>query len=247
MLTPTACEGPFELLEWDSRHFGFLIGAVHAGGRGSSPEAIAAWRERHHVDCLYWRIPIDDLASLRSAEAAGFRLVDLRVTLKNSSIPLAEPSSDDVRPYRPEDLPELRDMAGTLHRDSRFFCDARFPEQKSRELFEIWMEKACRQQDGWVLVAEMNGRPAGYICCENRGTGTGRIQLLGVHPSAQGRGIGGRLIDAALAVWSRQPGFVVDVITQGRNLPGQRLYQRHGFVTVAQELWYHWWRPAEAR
>ena len=34
------------------------------------------------------------------------------------------------------------------------------------------------------------------------------------------------------------------VVTQGRNIAGQRLYQRCGFLTRSVELWYHKWYPA---
>jgi hypothetical protein len=33
------------------------------------------------------------------------------------------------------------------------------------------------------------------------------------------------------------------VITQGRNVRAQRLYQRSGFVTASSQLWYHRWFP----
>jgi len=35
------------------------------------------------------------------------------------------------------------------------------------------------------------------------------------------------------------------VVTQGRNLAAQRLYQRNGFVTASLQLWYHRWFPRE--
>jgi ribosomal protein S18 acetylase RimI-like enzyme len=33
----------------------------------------------------------------------------------------------------------------------------------------------------------------------------------------------------------------VSVVTQGRNVAAQRLYQRAGFVTASTQLWYHRW------
>ena len=42
--------------------------------------------------------------------------------------------------------------------------------------------------------------------------------------------------------WSRQQHAKrVTVVTQGRNLAAQRLYQGNGFVTASLQLWYHRW------
>ncbi len=33
----------------------------------------------------------------------------------------------------------------------------------------------------------------------------------------------------------------VNVVTQGKNIPAQRAYQRCGFITRSVELWFHKW------
>jgi ribosomal protein S18 acetylase RimI-like enzyme len=40
---------------------------------------------------------------------------------------------------------------------------------------------------------------------------------------------------------------VATVVTQGRNIASQRLYQKHGFVTQSIQLWYHRWTSAGTR
>jgi hypothetical protein len=40
---------------------------------------------------------------------------------------------------------------------------------------------------------------------------------------------------------------MVKTVTQGRNIPAQRTYQRCGFQTAAVQLWYHrWFDPPSA-
>jgi ribosomal protein S18 acetylase RimI-like enzyme len=36
----------------------------------------------------------------------------------------------------------------------------------------------------------------------------------------------------------------VSVVTQGRNVAAQKLYQSCGFTTCSVQLWYHWWLEA---
>ncbi len=249
MLISTVCEEPCELLEWDSRHFGMKIGRVRVSATSSNmARDVKEWRRRHAVDCLYLLAPFDRIEIIRLAETLDFRLIDLRMTyekeLRQSE---QECAQEGIRAFRSDDLASLRDMAGTLHRDSRFFMDTRFPESKSRELFETWIEKACADPAHSVLVAELEGVPIGYVACQRKDERVGQIQLIGVGPSAQRRGIGRRLVAAAISRLTIEQASRLVVVTQGRNISAQRLYQRCGFVTAAQELWYHWWSGEEHR
>jgi dTDP-4-amino-4,6-dideoxy-D-galactose acyltransferase len=49
------------------------------------------------------------------------------------------------------------------------------------------------------------------------------------------------LVDQALAWFAQQKVTRVQVVTQGRNILAQRMYQRSGFVTHTVKLWYHRW------
>ena len=74
----------------------------------------------------------------------------------------------------------------------------------------------------------------------SRGTES-QIGLIAIAAGHQGRGLGRLLVEHSLE-WARHAGAqVMTVVTQGRNVPAQRLYQRCGFVTASFELWYHRW------
>jgi ribosomal protein S18 acetylase RimI-like enzyme len=45
----------------------------------------------------------------------------------------------------------------------------------------------------------------------------------------------------ALDWFAQQQVDTVTVVTQGRNIAAQALYQRRGFITQSQQLWYHKW------
>jgi dTDP-4-amino-4,6-dideoxy-D-galactose acyltransferase len=249
MLISAMREEPCELLEWDSRHFGLKIGRVRVTGHSVDMEKdVADWRKWHAVDCLYLLAPSDRAEIIRLAEVLGFRLVDIRVTYERRLGPTEEDfPQDGIREFRPDDLASLRNMAGTLHRDSRFFSDTRFPQTKSRGLFETWIEKACEDPAHCVLVAELEGVPVGYVACQRKDDGVGQIQLIGVGPSAQGRGIGRRLVGAIINRLTIEKSRRLVVVTQGKNVAAQQLYQKCGFVTGARELWYHWWSEGGPR
>jgi ribosomal protein S18 acetylase RimI-like enzyme len=165
-----------------------------------------------------------------------------------------------IRPAAAADLAALRNLAAVSHRDSRFYFDPHFERERCDALYAAWIEKSCRDPHGTVLVAEMpepdgatagglltggspaGARLAGYVTASAPpGSGTGRIGLLAVAAPAQGQGAGGRLVSAALAWLDARGADPVEVVTQGRNLRAQRLYQRYGLRSRAVELWYHRW------
>jgi ribosomal protein S18 acetylase RimI-like enzyme len=91
-----------------------------------------------------------------------------------------------------------------------------------------------------VLVALDTGKPVGYISCHLKGQ-IGQIGLLGVSANAQGKGYGSQLIEAAFCWFAEHGAGEVSVVTQGRNVGAQRVYQKYGFLTKSVHLWYHRW------
>jgi GNAT superfamily N-acetyltransferase len=79
------------------------------------------------------------------------------------------------------------------------------------------------------------------VSCVKASLNHGRIGLVGVAPGYQGKGVGKGLVQRALQ-WCVEQDFPrVEVVTQGRNLQAQRLYQSCGFQIERTELWYHKW------
>jgi dTDP-4-amino-4,6-dideoxy-D-galactose acyltransferase len=250
---------PCEVLAWDSEFFGCRIGRVRNDHDGRLDRvrlaAVDAWCRAEQIDGLYFLAGCGDPATLALAEAGGFRLVDLRVTLdrETTALPVPAAASPAVRPVRPEDVPELRRIAAASHQDSRFYADPHFDRARCDELYATWIEKSCRgavsdtaHPEDTVLVPETaDGRAAGYISCLLRpgagGEAEGEIGLLAVGAEAQGRGMGGALVGAALRWFVERGAARVRDVTQGRNARAQRLYQTHGLLTHSIGLWFHRW------
>jgi dTDP-4-amino-4,6-dideoxy-D-galactose acyltransferase len=228
------------------------------GGRLSREtlEAIESWVAREGVECLYLLADAADPLTATLAEESGFRLVDVRVTLERRGGGTATPPRGDppmtairVRPATAADLPALRGLAAASHRDSRFYHDPHFDRGRCDELYATWIENSCADPAGIVMVAEIAGAGmvAGYVTAALApgGGGEGRIGLFAVGAAAQGQGVGGRLIAAACDWFAVRGADPVSVVTQGRNVRAQRIYQRFGMLTRSVELWFHRWWPAE--
>lgn len=233
------------LLTWDSDFFGVRIASIN-GNRLSMEEEIAikAWCLENRIDCLYFLADPSETSTIRLAEESGFHLVDIRVTLnrKISAMPSVwQPEAPSIRLAEASDIQDLRPIAAINHRDSRFYHDGGFPLERCDELYSTWIEKSCAGFAEAVLVSAPAGVAVGYLSCHLRDTGIGQIGLVGVSSGCQGKGLGKQLLDESLRWFAAVGVDRVAVVTQGRNIAAQRLYQRMGFITESVQLWYHKW------
>jgi len=241
-----AQEAPCKYLEWDSDFFQIRIGRVIENRlQGGTIDQINQWADLQRIDCLYFLADIGDLKTIRLAESNEFRLVDIRVTLEkiidqSTTIPDLD-SIGSIRLVSPDDLNALKAIARVSYHDTRFYADTTFPVSRADALYEIWIEKSCNGYADAVFVMEIDHQSVGYISCHLLGEGKGNIGLVGVSQNSQGKSIGRLLIDSALNWFLEKNVTQVSVVTQGRNIKAQRLYQRCGFLTRSLQFWYHRW------
>jgi dTDP-4-amino-4,6-dideoxy-D-galactose acyltransferase len=238
---------PCELLTWDTAHFGVRIGRVRDRRlveRGL--REVLAWGADENIDCLFLLADAADANTQRVVQSYGFRFVDVRVTLAR---PLTDDEADrathdvTVRSARADDAAALVSLAGNGYRDSRFYADGRFSPAAVDQLYKRWLLGAL---DGsladLVLVAEESGEPVGYVTALLDGDRrSARIDLMGVSTRSRGKGVGRALVSSALREFVEAGMATARVVTQGRNVPAQRLYQSCGFRTDLVEVWYHLW------
>jgi dTDP-4-amino-4,6-dideoxy-D-galactose acyltransferase len=234
------------LLEWDSAFFGLRIARADPSAvRGEAGRLLEQWCGLHDIDCVYLLADVADQSTIESAESAGFRLVDVRLTfdLKPSrAVPAASAFAHGaVRTAGSDDVETLKAIARHSHRDTRFYADAHFDRRRCDDLYTTWIERSCH---GWatrVIVAEVEGLAAGYVTCHVHTPREGQIGLVAVEASKRGRGLGVAMIDEALRWFASQNVARVSVVTQARNLKATRFYQRAGFSIMSIQLWYHKW------
>jgi len=235
-------------LEWDSEFFERRIARILPSVLNPAQLAdINAWCQQQAIDCVYFLADANDSAATRLVEANGFHLTDLRLTFEyrqpQTNIPRASSASDVlIRPFQPADVEALIAITHRSYTDSRFYNDPCFPIEKADAFYKTWIRNSTNASGfaDEVLVAERNGLVLGYISCKRHDT-LGDIGLVGVAESARGTGLGRALVDAALTWFAGHGCDRVQVVTQGRNVGAQRLYQRCGFLTSELGLWYHRW------
>jgi dTDP-4-amino-4,6-dideoxy-D-galactose acyltransferase len=230
-----------QYLEWDSSFFGLRIArASRSRYEEDSFVRMLAHCNEDRIDCLYLLAESNDAQTVRLCQAHQFQFVDIRLTLDTNTDNQVQIRHDDIRPHLSDDIPELRAIARVSHQDSRFYYDPLFPRSLSDRLYETWIENSCNGYADQVLVATDKEKLVGYISCHIKGS-MGQIGLLSVSGDAQGKGFGSKLIQAALGWFAENGAVEVLVVTQGRNVGAQRVYQKNGFLTKSVQLWYHRW------
>jgi len=238
------------LLQWDSEFFGVRIARLRDGRLDeTTAHEVGEWCSRQRVDCLYFLADPNDATTVLTAEQAGYHLVDLRLVLEHS---LTKPNHQPeiigetlIRPSSPNDLPLLIPIAESSYTDSRFYHDEHFPRKKCSELYQVWLQRSIAGElADLVWMGIVGGVPSGFVTCKiEPNSRTAVIGLVGVGESARGSGLGKAMIGRALLWFGEQGCQIIEVVTQGRNIAAQRLYQASGFRTKSLNLWYHkWWK-----
>jgi len=239
---------PCQFLEWDTAFFGARIGRINASQLDIEGLRDAErWAQSHQIDCLYFLAAADHAETIRLVETHGYQMQDIRMTFEQRlNHPLAHPAAVDAvrfRHYQPGDLAALDETARSGYIHSRFYNDPHFSDAQASQLYATWLYNSC--EEGFadaVVIAEWAGRAAAYVTCHlHHETQTGSIGLVGVAEAARGQKLGLRLVQFALTWFQEQGMEQVTVVTQGRNVAAQRLYQRCGFLTRSVQLWYHKW------
>ncbi|SMQ16458.1 transcriptional regulator, MarR family with acetyltransferase activity [Streptomyces sp. Ag82_O1-12] len=144
---------------------------------------------------------------------------------------------------RPEDVvlrePAPGDLGWIVQRNAALYAaeygfDADYEGLVARIVADYGEDHDPNLERTWI--AELDGRPVGCVMCVRDDTpGAARLRLLLVEPDARGLGIGDRLV-GALVGFAREAGYR-EVVLWTNDILGsaRRIYQRHGFVLVAEK------------
>jgi ribosomal protein S18 acetylase RimI-like enzyme len=240
-----------EKLTWDSDFFSVPIGRITAPVLDDDTAASILEDAREDgLRCLYFEADPNDLTTVLAVEKNGFHLVDVRVILEYPfedrpapSLRYPIPLELLITPAIESDIPRLEEIAREVGQFSRYNFDNGFGLAAEERLYRAWIRNSFSGLSDVVLVARWSmerSEAIGLITCVVRDR-VSHIQLAGVYHEYRQKGVGTGLVQAALD-WSKtQDVGKMQVITQARNVPAQRLYQQMGFFTKSMSLFYHKW------
>lgn len=235
-------------LDWDSKFFGISIARLNQ--QRLSPrlmDAVLRFCKTKKIGCLFYRAAINDPASVELAEKHGFHFTNFRMTYQfnfdlGHTFPQIKPNDFVFRPARSADLKQLMHISKNLYLDSRYYYDRNFSKGLCDRFYSEWIRglATSRNKNKGVYVLAHNQAIVGYVGFEIVHDLVNLV-LVGVSSRCQGRGAGKILLGQFLKKMFKD-GFVkFEVVTQGRNIASQRLYQAGGFKITGSHIDYHKW------
>lgn len=217
-----------EVMAWDTEFWGIRV------GRATHLDGLSEWAVANTVGlvCLL----VDTVEEAQEAEGRGFRLMDVRVTLERTMLF----AGSSARLARDADTEVLTRIAQTAFTHTRFYKDPRLDDGRCGDLYAEWTRASCAGLADVVLVAERDGRVAGYVTANAEGD-TSEIGLIAVADGQRERGVGADLVHGA-ADWARaKDAKRMTVVTQGSNVDALRTFERCGFRVANMQWWLHRW------
>lgn len=237
-----------EVLDWDSRFFGFGVGRL--GVVPVSTPQLADIRQlasEAGFRLLYVACdPADGAARASLAEAGAF-LADMKRTYvaTMACTPLGSANIEPVGELMTNpstcEMRQLRMLAWQAAEQSRFKIDPRMPASAWRRMYSTWIANSLNGTIADRVLATRTGDTlSGMVTIALRGD-RASIGLLAVHQRHRGHGLGRRLVQAAFEAAYDSGLSELSVVTQGDNSAACRTYESCGMVLTNEQCIFHLW------
>ncbi|MDO8599757.1 MAG: GNAT family N-acetyltransferase [bacterium] len=184
----------------------------------------------------YVKIPVTATSDIAAFSEAAFRVVETHIAFRADPHEVEPRSVAVADGVTVGDLPDLHEdamaIAATCFRYSRFHLDPFVPDALAHAIKREWVRSYTRRERGdRLFIAARGGRAIGFLAAlraDVHGEPCAVIDLMGVHPDAQGIGVGSLLIRSFADAY-RGTVAALHVGTQAANIPSVRCYERMGF------------------
>lgn len=245
---PLAAHEHLTKLAWDSENFGFPVAKIATPRLDNiSLREVLCRAKVDGMRLVFWPAAADQAPPATILKEFAGSLVERRVSYGADLSQIsdaAEPGAFETHTYGEASpsasLVELSIAAGV---SSRFSVDPRFPKDKFRSLYRIWIERSvCGPMADVVLVANQRGsNVVDGMLTMSLSAGVGTIGLVAVSERVRGKGLGKILMAQAHRWLARRLASRCNVVTQLENVAACKLYERCGYRASDVQHYYHFW------
>jgi ribosomal protein S18 acetylase RimI-like enzyme len=203
------------------------------------PEAIGAAEAVGGAGFFYTRIPTTEVQKLHLFENAGFRVVDVSITLSAEvdALRLSD-ASPNVRLARDSDKSAVAAIATQAFDWSRLHLDPLISRATADRSRREWVTNFFSGDRGDALVvAEREGTPGAFLLLLGPSDGTLTIDLIATDSKFRRCGLGAACIAFAIRAFANVKKMSVG--TQAANVPSIRFYESLGFRAASTAYVLH--------
>jgi ribosomal protein S18 acetylase RimI-like enzyme len=238
--------------EFDSRMLGRSVYKLWVRQEVTHPIELEGLYAGKPVDVVFCFTAFS-ASNIAAMQKLSFKLVSIRNTYDLSIDSNGDANANSPGMQIPDDVVLLRSSQGIPHlhpadmtclaevigATSRYFKDADIPRDLSLRLYETWLDNSLNRGYADEVILAMKGEALIGIHTLRIRNGVGNVDLIGVHPSYQGGGLGRALLQEGIRFFRERQLRAVHVVTEGENVSASRFYQRNGFLLRSIELVWH--------
>jgi ribosomal protein S18 acetylase RimI-like enzyme len=255
---------------WDTKAVGYRIAVIkHLTEAGSAPDSDvledllgevirhAASRGR---ECLTCKVQPLEFGAIHALERHGFLLMDtlLDFLFDFSRTPFESISPPKgliglrIRLAQSQDLPEVLvlNQRAFVNYFGRYHSDPKLPPGTGPTVYDQWVRSSFEGWADWILIAEVNGRIAGFGIWKKASASEAKhsvdiahYKLAGIHPEFSGRGLYSALAYEGMRI-AQDLAKHVDGPVHVSNYPVHRALQKLGWKITGARHSFHKWLQA---
>lgn len=234
---------------WDSVIFGYpvlQIGQLEMRGADADKDFTTFETARDGIGggLVSCRLPHDRLRESMLLEDHGFRFIEMAYHPELGQLEKLVLPADtlSVACARPQDLPEVLEIAGNAFHNERFHVDPRLDPKLGDLRYCNWVRSSLDHPRQRLTLVRDGERLVAFFVTEILEDGTCYWHLNAVAPNAQGQGYGRRAWQAMLRKARDEGASRVQTCIVARNHRVLNLYVRLGFRFSAPLMTFHWVR-----
>jgi ribosomal protein S18 acetylase RimI-like enzyme len=223
-------------LDWDTNHFGVKVGSVNQNSLDvSSFNKIKEEAKAQDYDVVY-------VFSNQYDDEIG-KPVNTKILYQTALENLPVDRTDQIKILDDSYADQVYDLSMVAGENSRFKLDTNFRVQDFESLYRKWIEKSYEDYHTVFGYLDEEGELLGMISLKLIPIqSVANIELVGVSPKAQGKGIGTKLITACVDFIKENSNIqYFSVYTQEENIKGCRFYEKCGFQKQNHIHIHHIW------
>lgn len=232
-----------EILEWDSRFFGYPVARITLDQEGSDKlEHLFLNLESWKFRVTYFFVPPQEKELINRITNKGGILVDQKVVFSKKTEKHNQYSNDIIE-FQGIDINErLIELVLQAGKYSRFRLDRNFNKKEYQRLYIEWLSKSIKKVIAFKTLVAKKGSDIVGITTLGDNTQFADIGLVAVDEHFHGQGIGYDLIHSADNVANERGIKEIKVVTQFDNKGACRLYEKCHFHIGKITNIYHFWQ-----